>query len=211
MDAEVKASELAQIGLGLGNYHASTGNKLLATGYYEKIPPIGLNFDVASWNLAVLNAEEGTLAEAIRYLDVLPATSLYYPEARAWAAQLRDRERQRALFEQKASIPAVSMWTKYKLPESVAVALFAIIVTLLLVPYFGGKEFGTFKIPSTTPKIGRALKLIGPVLMTSYFALFVPLIPGPSVSDKPTVETRQVFEGKNEDNQRYFQPSVARN
>lgn len=62
-------------------------------------------------------------------------------------------------------------------PESLAITLTLVSLSLALVPWFAGTDFGIFKVPDLRPSITRPMKYIAPACFSLFVAGFLKIIP----------------------------------
>jgi tetratricopeptide (TPR) repeat protein len=174
--------------IGLGNYHARTGDSALAIGYYDRALKSERVRNVARWNLAILYVESDDLEAALTILNEIPRVSPYYPQARAWIAQLQKVRAERRL----AAASGVNLATLLGFPEALSLLLVALAFTFFLVPYFGGRKFHNLEIPQAPPGTALILKIVGPILLVLALGLFPPVfrLPSGQMPDAPaSIET----------------------
>ena len=197
----------------LGNYYADTGEHQRAVGYYERAKNFGLNTDVALWNLAVVYSKMRKVDLALASLAAIPTTSLYYTQARPWAARLAEEKRLVAQTRQREGLPRRSLWSLLGLPDGVAILFVGVALVLFLVPYFGGKKFFNFEVPQVPQRQRATLKLLGPIVLVGVLALFPSMwrdtaepIPESQLSAPPAV----LEANRSESSARYLKPTRTR-
>lgn len=75
-----------------------------------------------------------------------------------------------------------SILARLALPEGFGYALLMLALALLLAPYLGGSDFGLVKIPNFEPSVRRALRIVGPILMSAAIMAHVPLLAATDVA-----------------------------
>ena len=193
-DALIEAQELdpqdPSVGIGLGNYYASTGDVHLAHAQYEKFLETSRVRNLARWNLAVLLARQGKFDGAQGFLEEIPPDSSFFAEARAWSGRIEEAKSETAKPVQTTR-ERVSLWAQTDLPEGFGVALLVFLLGLVaaaFLPTGKGVEIGSLKIPVLPPGAKKALRWGSPLALVLAVSLYLPLWPfGPlrSAGDAP--------------------------
>ncbi len=184
------------VSIAVGNDALGRGDFDEAIAQYERWLDSEGSSALVRWNLAVARVRQGRFDEARARLDEIPATSPYFPDARAWSERLARRP------AKPGERLRTSVFATLGLPAGFGETLLTVTFALALAGFIWkrkpregedrtGLELGGVKLPR--PDDPRLWRVAGPVLFAASVLLFVPLL---SVSPDPEAPVLEAGTGR---------------